>query len=113
MRAPYADDNFSRFASNQRSENDLLKVKTHLQGILETLRNYTAASSTLLIASVLRKIIAFNRPRLQSYIKHLSSQTQRCLGTPRISSELSDRLSELKELAIKADNRELEEGQCK
>ncbi|KKY32120.1 hypothetical protein UCDDA912_g07899 [Diaporthe ampelina] len=106
----YPDRVQYRFASNQRSENDLLKVKTYLDGILETLKAHTAASTTPLTASILRKIIAFNRPRLQCYIKHLSSQTQRCLETPRIFPGLSDKLSELKELALKADNRELEEG---
>lgn len=103
----------SRFASNQRSESDLLEVKSYLQDILETLKGYTASSSNLLMESVLKKIIAFNGQRLQIYVKHISAQTQLCLETPKISTELSDKLSELQDLALKAGVQELEESKCK
>ncbi|KAJ0124999.1 hypothetical protein J7T55_006342 [Diaporthe amygdali] len=106
----YPDRLQYRFASNQRSENDLLKVKSYLQSIVETLRDYTVASSLRVKASVLRQIVAFNRPRLQCYVRNLYSQTQICLETPGISPELSDKISELRDLALKADNRELEES---
>lgn len=89
-----------------------MKVKTYLEGVLETLKGYTAASSALLMASILRKIVAFNRPRLQLYIRSLHSHIQACLQTPKVSNELSDKLRELLDLAQKADNRELEEGKC-
>lgn len=88
-------------------------MKLFLQEILETLQTYTAASSLLTKASILRKIIAFNRPRLQCYVRKLSSQIGKCLETPSISTELSDRLSQLQDLALKADIRELEESECK
>lgn len=103
----------SRFASNQRSENDLLEVKSYLQDILEILKGYTVYSSTLLMESVLRKIVAFNGQRLQIYIKHISAQTKLCLKTPTISTELSDKVSELQDLALKAGDPELEDGKCK
>lgn len=108
----HTDGIVSRFASNQRSKNELLKVKSYLQDILETLKGYTSTSSTLLTASILRKIVAFNRPRLQNYVRHLSKLTQICSETPDISPELSDKLGELRDLAVMADNRELEEGKC-
>lgn len=111
-RAQYTDKIVSRFASNQRSENDLLKVKSYLQDILETLKDHTTTSLTLLMASVLRKIVAFNRPRLQSYVKHLSEHTRKCLDKSNSSTELSDKLEELRDLAAKADNRALEEAKC-
>lgn len=103
----------SRFASNQRSESDLLEVKSYLQDILETLKGYKASSSTLLMQSVLRKIVAFNGQRLQIYVKHISAQTQSCLETPKISTELSDKLNELQDLALKAGDPELEDSKCK
>lgn len=103
----------SRFASNQRSQSDLLEVKSYLQDILETLRGYTASSSTPLMESVLRKIVAFNGQRLQIYVKHISAQTQSCLRTPKLSTELSDKLSELQDLALKAGDQEIEESKCK
>ncbi|KAG6360148.1 hypothetical protein INS49_011204 [Diaporthe citri] len=106
----YPDRVQYRFASNQRSESDLLEVKTYLQDILETLRGYTASSSTPLVESVLSKIVAFNGQRLQIYVKHISAQTQSCLKTPTISTELSDKLSELQDLALKAGDQELEES---
>lgn len=111
-RTQYTDEIGSRFASNQRLENELLKVKNYLQDILETLKDYIATSPTLLTASILRKIVAFNRPRLQNYVRHLSRLTKICLETPDISPELSDKLGELRDLAVMADNRELEEGKC-
>lgn len=111
-RTQCTDEIASRFASNQRSENDLLKVKSHLEEILETLKGYTAASSLRLTASVLKKIVAFNRPRLQNYVKHLCEETQKCLDTSNISTELSEKLEELRDMAMKANNRELEEGKC-
>ncbi|POS75821.1 hypothetical protein DHEL01_v205790 [Diaporthe helianthi] len=106
----YPDRVQYRFASNQRSESELLRVKSYLEGILETLKEgYTAASSTILMASVLRKIVVFNRLRLQGYIRHLHSQTQTCLETPRLSNELSDKIREVQDLAKIADNRELDD----
>lgn len=65
------------------------------------------------MASVLRKIVAFNRPRLQIYAKYLSIQIEKCLKTPKISTELSDKINELRDLALKADVQDLEEGKCK
>lgn len=87
-------------------------MKSYLEGILETLKGYTPASSTLLMASILRKIVAFNRLRLQGYIRHLYSQTHTCLETPRLSDELSDKVREVQDLAKIADNRELDEAKC-
>lgn len=88
-------------------------MKSYLRDILEKLRGYTAPSSNLLMASILRKIVAFNQPRLQIYIKTLSTQTQICLETPTISTELSDKINELRDLAVKADDQKSDEGKCK
>jgi hypothetical protein len=99
-------------ASNQRSENDLKQVKNYLQGILETLRGHTVASSPLVRDAVLRGIVAFNRSRLQCYVRNLHSQPGICLGTPKIPPQLSDELKEFQDLALKADNRDLEEAEC-
>lgn len=87
-------------------------MKSFLQAIIETLQAYTATSSLLTKASVLRKIIASNRPRLQCYIRNLTIETQECLKASRISTELSDSLSQLRDLALKTDDRELEESKC-
>lgn len=87
-------------------------MKSHLEGILETLKGYTAASSDILTESVLRKIVAFNRPRLQWYIRRLCTYIPECLKTPKVSIELSDELRELLNPAKKADNRELEDDEC-
>ncbi|KAG8160240.1 hypothetical protein KVR01_009776 [Diaporthe batatas] len=105
----YPDRVQYRFASNQRSEKELLKVKSYLEGILETLKGYSPSSSNLLMASVLRKIVAFNRLRLQGYIRYLYSQTQICLDTPKLSTDLSDKVREVQDLVKIADNRELDE----
>ncbi|KAL1849919.1 hypothetical protein Daus18300_013114 [Diaporthe australafricana] len=107
----YPDRVQYRFASNQRSEIELSKVKSYLIDILDTLKGYSTTSSLRVRASLLRKIVAFNRPRLQRYIRVLHQKTQICLETPEIPAELSDALRELRELAYKADNREAEESE--
>lgn len=89
-----------------------MEVKSYLEEILETLKGFTATSSTPLRTSILRKIIVFNRPRLQAYVTLLSDKTHTCLETPSVSTELSDKLSELRDLAVKANDRKLEESQC-
>lgn len=85
-------------------------MRSYLRDILETLKDHTASSSTLLLLR--EKIIAFNRPRLQIYVRHLSEQTQKCLGTSNVHTMLSDKLKELWDLAMKADDREMEEDEC-
>lgn len=87
-------------------------MKSHLEGILKTLKGYTAASTALLTESVSRKIVTFNRSRLQWYIRRLCTYIPECLETPKVSIELSDELRELLDPANKADNRELEEDEC-
>lgn len=87
-------------------------MKRHLTDILDTLKGYTAAPSTRVRPSLLRKIVAFNRLRLQHYVRVLYLKPQECLDTPEIPAELSDTLGEIRDLAQKADNRELEEGEC-
>lgn len=88
-------------------------MKSYLEWILETLKGYTAPSSALLRESVLKKIVVFNRPRLHQYARLLSTQIPECLKTPKVSNEVSDKLKELFDLAAKAEDRGLDEDECK
>ncbi|KAK7733312.1 hypothetical protein SLS53_008209 [Cytospora paraplurivora] len=108
----YPDHVQYRFASNQRTENELALVKAFIKDILESLATWTKAASRTIEGVILRKIIAFNRPRLQLYVRAICSHSQECLKVPAevIINQVREELKNLLSLALKADDRDLEEA---
>ena len=66
-----------RFASNQRDEGELEAVKEYLTDILDILGRVTDDEANnrsfmcLVLSRILRKVLAFNRPRVQAYMEPL------------------------------------------
>lgn len=112
----YPDRVQYRFASNQRKNGDLVLVKSFIEEILNVLGTWTDAESAaaLVRARILRKVVTFNRCRLQVYVRAIRYKSQECLNTPMgsISTQTREKLQSLRELSIKADDRELEETAC-
>ncbi|ROW17338.1 hypothetical protein VPNG_01321 [Cytospora leucostoma] len=108
----YPDHVQYRFASNQRTANELASMKTFIKNILESLATWTKAASRTVEDVILREIIAFNRPRLQLYVRAICSHSQECLKAPAevITTQVREELKNLLNLALKADDRELEEA---
>lgn len=101
-----------RFASNQRGEAELRRLKSFATDILDTLRDWTEESSLSSQASVLRKIVAFNRPRLQPYVNRVAVQSVKCLGTTGLASVVVEKLEMLRDLSKKANDKEIDEVSC-
>lgn len=105
-----------RFASNQRDEEDEQRAKEFLLDILRTLRDWSKPTHSLVKTRLLRKIIAFNRARLQLYIRFLSSSTDQCLELSKvqeISEELPEKLGKLQKILSGVNNKSLDEKECK
>lgn len=109
----YPDRVQYRFASNQRSAEELKQLKYFVVDILGTLQDWTEESSVLTRMTVLRKIVAFNRPRLQGYVTHVASQSAQCLETPDLAPRVMEKLTELRTLSMDANEIELAEDTCK
>ncbi|KAK4126372.1 hypothetical protein N657DRAFT_688922 [Parathielavia appendiculata] len=84
-----------RFASNQRDGRELDTAKEYLTSILDVLGGVTddeindRAFMGPIFSDILRKVLAFNRPRVEDYMKALSDQLDFC-----INSSVVDRTSE-------------------
>lgn len=105
-----------RFASNQRTKDELRLVKSFMTDILTTLKMSDPGSARTAQAAntaILKKIVAFNRPRLQMYVRALHTHSETCLGSLKPTDTVGDGLRDLKDLSFKADNRELGPDACK
>lgn len=102
-----------RFASNKRDEGELAQLKDFVVDVLDTLRDWTEEESRLVVARVLRKVIAFNRLRMEMYVRAVASKSDICLGKPDLAPIVVDKLEELRRLAREANKPDLDEAQCK
>lgn len=109
-----------RFASNQRNRMELETVRLFVNDILLTLQRWTGespgsprSSKKTVIASLLQKIIGFNRPRLQHYVKQVAEKSETCLEIKNLPSEVLNALRDLQELSRLANDKELSEDECK
>lgn len=109
----YPDRVQYRFASNQRTETELERVRLFVDDILQTLQDLTEKSSLSIKIRVLQKVIAFNRPRLQVYVKAVASQSERCLKTAGLAPDVVEKLEALQSLSKLANDKELDEDTCK
>lgn len=109
----YPDRVQYRFASNQRNEQELKRLKDFIVDILNTLQGWTEESSSPIKVTVLRKIVAFNRPRLQTYVKNVASQSSACLETSGLAPRVVEKLAELRTLSTAANDKELAEDTCR
>ncbi|ROW04141.1 hypothetical protein VSDG_00958 [Cytospora chrysosperma] len=100
-----------RFASNERSEKELEQLKNFVEDILNSLGAWTRATNDRVRASILRKIVSFNRLRLQAYVRAIYTQSQECLNSPEnsVTTQTRETLNKLQELALEADNRGVDE----
>lgn len=110
----YYDHLEYRFASNQRDGEKVAQVKDFIESILTTLQAWTETDSELVRARVLRKVVAFNRPRLEVYVRAIYTQSQLCLAAPEgtIKPQITEKLRELENFSLEANDRKLEEPAC-
>lgn len=101
-----------RFASNQRSTEDLVHMKAFVTNVLETLRDWTETTSALVQLRILRKVIAFTRPRLEKYVKAVASCSETCLQTGGLAPDVAQKLRELHSLSGGANDQKLDEDTC-
>jgi hypothetical protein len=80
-----------RFASNQRSEKDLIRVQSFVEDLLHTLHEADGFESPKLISHILRRILPFSKGRLRAYVKSLKQNITLC-----INSCTSERTNECK-----------------
>lgn len=109
----YPDRVQYRFASNQRSENELQRVRLFVIDILDTLQGLTEESMKPIKAKILQKVVAFNRPRLQVYVKAVATKSEICLQTTGLASDVDEKLEGLQSLSMLANDAELDEDTCK
>lgn len=102
-----------RFASNQRSESELEQMKEFVTDVLKTLQDWTEETSRLVKARVLRKVVAFTRPRLEGYVKAVALHSEKCLETRGLAPSIVEKLQELHTISRSANDQELEEDTCK
>ncbi|CAN8098844.1 unnamed protein product [Discula destructiva] len=98
-----------RFASNQRSESDLMQMEYYVTDVLETLRDWTEETGQLVTARVLRKVIAFCRPRLEVYVKAVASNSKACLESKDLAPGVAQKLDVLQEISRGAHDQEQDE----
>ncbi|KUI55253.1 hypothetical protein VP1G_02669 [Cytospora mali] len=101
-----------RLASNQRDEVELAQVESFLKDILNTLQAWTKEQTDIVKARILRKVVAFNRPRLQLYVRAIHTQSKICLEeqTSNVTAQTTEKIKNLRDLSAKADDRGLEEA---
>lgn len=102
-----------RFASNQRTKTELEQVRGFVVDILRTLQSLTEESSKSITMSVLQQVVAFNRLRLQHYVKVVATESSRCLEARDLAAEVVGQLKALQELSMSANNNGLDENICK
>lgn len=110
----YNDHVQYRFASNDRNERELEKLKSFIEDILNSLSTWTVATNEKVRAIILRKIVAFNRLRLQAYVRAICTQSQECLKSPEnsVTNQTRQTLKNFQDLALQADDREADEAAC-
>ncbi|ROW03746.1 hypothetical protein VMCG_05375 [Cytospora schulzeri] len=108
----YSDCVEYRFASNQRDEDELQNLKAFIEGILNSLKTLTAENSAMVRVRLLQRIVIFNRPRLQIYVREIRTQSQKCLESPAdaITPQTKERLENLRDLSLKADDRDVDDN---
>lgn len=108
----YPDRVQYRFASNQRSEQDLEQMKKFVIDILETLREWTEEQSLLVKMRVLRKVVAFTRPRLRGYVEAVASYSVVCLKSEDLAPGVVQKLEALQQISSAANGPDLDENAC-
>jgi hypothetical protein len=69
-----------QFASNQRKEDDLIRVRGYIDSILRILGEASTDTLMGMVSPILRKCLVFNRPRVQQiYVKKLEIETANCI----------------------------------
>lgn len=103
-----------RFASNERNEKDLENMKSFIEDILNSLQPLTEARNGEVRAIILRKIVAFNRPRLQAYVRAIQTHSQDCLELPAdsVTTQVRETLKNLRDLSLKATDKEVNQAAC-
>lgn len=69
-----------RFASNQRTSEELEDVKTYIANILGFLGSAADDQLNGVFGTVLERILAFNRPAIEKYVDNLFQVTDFCAG---------------------------------
>ncbi|KAK1826641.1 hypothetical protein QBC39DRAFT_363963 [Podospora conica] len=83
------------FASNKRSEEELDDLQEFIEDILNTLgaaqheevKDAINNKQSALFSDILRKILRFNRPRLQHYIRKVAGGVEACIESVQESEE--------------------------
>lgn len=101
-----------RFASNQRSQAELTQLKHFVVDILQTLRDWTEETSSLVKERALRKVIVFNRERLQLYVRAVVTRSKQCLETNNLAPEITAKIENLHKISSDADDRGSDENTC-
>lgn len=102
-----------RFASNQRSTDDLVHMKAFVTDVLHTLRDWTEESSSFVKANVLQKVVTFTRPRLGGYIKAVANYSRECLNATDIDPKIVQKLDELRQISSRTSGPDLSADACK
>lgn len=115
----YPDKVQYRFASNQRNAQEQTRLKAFVEDILNDLQGWTMKKDRSqreeVRLRVLRKVVAFNRPRLQKYVKALAEHSKQCLSASvsSLTPEIVEKLKEVSKLAWDTNDKNLDEGTCK
>ena len=109
------------FASNNRNADKLEEVQEYMTDILSTLgkasdedlRNASSSGQTgangsltpTLYASLLRKIVRFNRPRIEHYVRNMANELRFCIEDVVDSSDGDTAESKPEKQALSLDAR--------
>lgn len=69
-----------QFACNQRKEVDLVRTQKFITSILQSLGKAPSHTLMEMVSPILRKCLAFTRPRVQIFVSALRTQTANCIG---------------------------------
>lgn len=112
----YPDGVQYRFASNQRTQEELEHMKLYVTEVLHNLRDWTddgtEESERLVNRRVLRRVIAFTRPRLEGYVKAVATFSAQCLETQGLALKVRQKLLRLFETSSEANGEDLNEETC-
>jgi hypothetical protein len=83
------------FASNNRTEEALEEVKAFIEDILHTIgkaqdqevKEAKVNKHSALFSEILRKILLFNRPRLEHYVRLIAREIEPCIEAVRESED--------------------------
>lgn len=115
-----------RFASNgprhrERDEQERERLRFFIESVLKTLRDWVPSHQNnekdrqMTHLRILYKVVLFNRRRLQAYVKSLAEHSVKSLasGVAGLAPEVVEKLKEISKLAVKANNKELSDDECK